>query len=45
MAYVRIGWLDSQELMGEEGFEENCVATEESGEFLVDEDWLDEIGW
>lgn len=45
MAYVKIGWPDSQELMDEEDFAENSVATDEAGAYLVNEDWLEEIGW
>lgn len=45
MAHVKIGWPDSQELMAEEGFAENSIATDESGAYLVDEEWLAEIGW
>jgi len=42
MAYVKMDWTEIQPLMGEEGFEENCIATEKAGVYLVDEDWLNE---
>ena len=46
MGWVRIGWPESQEIMSlcdEEGYDENVIATEESGCYLVNEDWLEEF--
>lgn len=42
MKYVLVDWPDSQCLM-EEGIIEECVATEESGSYLVPEDLYEEI--
>lgn len=46
MGWVKIGWPESQEIMSlcdEEGYDENVVATAESGCYLVNENWLEEI--
>ena len=46
MGWVKIGWPESQEIMSlcdEEGYDENVVATSESGCYLVNEDWLEEF--
>jgi hypothetical protein len=43
MAYIKIGFPEVQELMEEEDFMDNAVATNEPGVYLVDEDWLDEF--
>ena len=46
MAWVKIGWPESQEIMSlcdEEEYDENVIATEESGCYLVNEDWLEEF--
>lgn len=46
MAWIRIGFPDSQEIMSlcdEEGYEDNVIATAESGCYLVNEDWLEEF--
>ena len=42
MAYVKVCWPDSQEIMSWDGFDENSVALPEPGAYLVDEDWLND---
>lgn len=42
--YVIITWPDSQVLMGEDGFEDNCYASPvDSGAYFVNVYWLEHL--
>ena len=47
MAYVLVEWPDIQDIMDEEGFEENSSLADceqfGSSAYFVDEDWLNEV--
>jgi len=46
VAWIKIDWPESQDLSNlfeEEGYDDNVIATAESGSYLVNEDWLEEV--
>lgn len=46
MAWIKIDWPESQNLLDlveEKGYYDNVIAANESGSYLVNEDWLEEV--
>lgn len=44
--WIEVNWPDSQDLFDfseEEGFDSNVIATDVSGSYLVNEDWLNSV--